>query len=119
MLVKIFIDKPIAPDELSGQIDAEGQVFTAGLHKHSYLGWVDYEKGDVYDAQDRLIGWADDKGAIVAWYPEKEEELEVGYVADDGEVFFYDEAEAEQYFGRLRNWEYYAEGAAALLLFMD
>jgi hypothetical protein len=116
-VVKIFIDKPISPDELSGKIDTEGLVFSARGRK--YLGWIDYEKGDVYDAQDLLIGWAEDNGAIVAYYKEKDEELEVGYIIEDGDIFYYDEDEKELYFGRIKNWEYYAEGAAALLLFMD
>jgi hypothetical protein len=118
-LVKIFIEKPIAPDELCGNINPEGLVYCTSSDGQKYLGWVDYEKGDVYDAQDRLIGWADDAGAIVAYYQETDEELEVGYITDDGEIFYYDEDEKEIYFGRLRKWEYYAEGAATLLLFMD
>lgn len=119
MLVKIFIDKPNAPDELSGRIDAEGQIFTTGSGGRKYLGWVDYEEGDVYDDQDCLIGWAEDDGTIIAYYQETEEELEVGYITEDGEIFYYDEDEKELYFGRLRNWEYFVEGAAALLLFLD
>jgi hypothetical protein len=80
---------------------------------------VDYEKGDVYDEKDALIGWAEDDGTIIAYYAETEEELEVGYITEDGEIYYYDEDEKELYYGRIRNWEYWAEGAAALLLFMD
>lgn len=119
MLVKIFIDKPNAPDELSGRIDAEGQIFSTGSSGRKYLGWVDYEEGDVYDDHDCLIGWTEDDGTIIAYYQETEEELEVGYITEDGEIFYYDEDEKELYFGRLRNWEYFVEGAAALLLFLD
>ncbi len=119
MVVKIYIDKPIAPDELCGKIDAEGQVFTSGSGGNKYLGWVDYDEGDVYDGKDQLIGWSEDDGTIIAFYQETEEELEVGYITDDGDIYYYDENEKELYFGRLRHWEYYAEGAAALLLFLD
>jgi len=119
MVVKIFIDKPIAPDELSGQIDAEGQIYTTGSGNEEYLGWVDYEENDVYDEDDCLIGWAEETGAIIAYYQETEEELEVGYVAKTGEIYYYDEDEKEVYFGRLRNLNSFVDGAAALLCFLD
>jgi hypothetical protein len=119
MVVKIFIDKPIAPDELSGQIDAEGQIFTTGSGNEEYLGWVDYEENDVYDEDDCLIGWAEEAGAIIAYYQETEEELEVGYVTETGEIYYYNEDEKEIYFGRLRNLKSFVEGAAALLFFLD
>ena len=57
MVIKIYIDKPFAPDELSGQIDVEGLVFIAGSGKEEYLGWIDYEDGDVYNVADTLIGY--------------------------------------------------------------
>jgi hypothetical protein len=98
MVVKIFIDKPVAPDELCGLIDAEG---------------------DVYDEKNCLIGWAEDDGTIIAYYVETEEEIEVGYVTEDGEIYYYDEDEKDQYFGRLKKLQSFVEGAAALLFFLD
>jgi hypothetical protein len=118
-MVKIFIDKPISPDELCGQIDAQGQIFTSGSGKREYLGWIDYEEGDVYNEANCLVGWAEDDGTIIAYYQESEEELEVGYVTDDGEVYYYDEDEKELYFGRLKKLHSFVEGAAALLFFLD
>jgi hypothetical protein len=118
MVVKIFIDKPIAPDELSGQIDAEGQIITSGSGSEKYLGWIDYAEGDVYDEDDSLIGWVEDNGTIIAYYAESEEELEIGYITETGEVYYYDQDEEEIYFGRLRNLKSLVEGAAALLLFL-
>ncbi len=97
MVVKIFIDRPIAPDELSGKINVDGEVFTTGSSGKQYLGWVDYEKGDVYDEKDVLIGWAEDDGTIIAYYQATEEELEVGYITEDGDIFYYDEDEKELY----------------------
>ena len=119
MVVKIFIDKPIAPDELSGQIDAEGQIYTTGSGDEEYLGWIDYEENDVYDEDDCLIGWAEEAGTIIAYFQDTEEELEVGYVTEAGEVYYYDADEKEIYFGRLRNLKSFVEGAAALLFFFD
>jgi len=118
MVIKIFIDKPVSPDELSGHIDLEGQVFTIGADEE-YLGWIDYQEGDVYDEDDCLIGWAEEDGTIIAYYQETEEELEIGYVTQDGEISYYDEEGEAIYFGRLRNFQKYVEGAAALLLFLD
>ncbi len=41
MVVKIFIDKPIAPDELSGLIDAQGQIFSgAPAGGIIWAGWI-------------------------------------------------------------------------------
>ncbi len=48
-----------------------------------------------------------------------EEEIEVGYVTQAGEVYYYDQDEKELYFGRLRNMHNAVEGAAALLFFLD
>jgi hypothetical protein len=119
MVVKFFIDKPISPDELSGYIDPEGQIFTSGSGSEEYLGWIDYDEGDVYDETDSLVGWVEDNGAIIAYYSDTEEELEIGYVTQAGELFCYDQDEKELYFGRLRNMQNAVEAAAALLLFLD
>ena len=119
MVVRIFVDKPIAPDELCGQIDAQGEVYTIGTASEEYLGWIDYEEGDVYDEDDILIGWAEDDGTIIAYYQDTEEELEIGFVTEDGQLSYYDEEGEAIYFGRLRNQQKYVEGAAALLLFID
>jgi hypothetical protein len=119
MVVKIFIDKPVAPDELCGLIDAQGQIFTRGRGSREYLGWIDYEEGDVYDEKSCLIGWAEEDGTIIAYYVETEEEIEVGYVTEDGEIYYYDEDEKDQYFGRLKKLQSFVEGAAALLFFLD
>ena len=119
MVVRIFVDKPIAPDELCGQIDAQGEVYTIGTAGEEYLGWIDYEEGDVYDEADILIGWAEDDGTIIAYYQDTEEELEIGFVTEEGELSYYDEEGEAIYFGRLRNQQKYVEGAAALLLFID
>jgi hypothetical protein len=119
MTVKIYADRAFAPDKQIGRIDEEGKVYAIDKDVDNYIGWIDYEEGDVYDENDILIGWAEDDGTIIAYYEKDEEEEDIGYINDEGEVYYYDEKEDEVYFGKLKDWEDYSEGAAALLFFTE
>lgn len=120
MTVKIFEDKAFSPDKLIGSIDDEGKVYSLEAEGQSeYLGHIDYEEGEVYDAENVLLGWAEDDGTIIAYYEEDEEEEEIGYITEDGEVYYYDSEEEEVYFGTLQDWKEYSDGAAALLFFTE
>jgi hypothetical protein len=119
MDVKIYADIPEAPDTLIGRIDEEGKVFAVEGGEEEYLGWIDYEEGDIYDSEDYLLGWAEEDGKVIVYYEEDDEELEVGYVTEQGALYFYETEDQETYFGKLTDMQDYAEGAAALLFFLE
>lgn len=119
MDVLIYRDIPMMPDKLIGRIDEKGKVYDVESGKETYVGWINYEEGDVYDEEDDLMGWIEDDGAIVGHYDE-DEDLEIGYITEQGEVYGYGEEEGEEiYVGKLKNMQNGAEGAAAMLLFFD
>lgn len=120
MDVKILADTTEAPDQVIGRIDEEGKLYAAledGGEEH--IGRIDYEEGDVYDTEDYLIGWAEDDGTVMVYYEEEDEEEEIGYVTEEGELFFYEGEDEEVYFGKLTGMRHYADGAAALLFFLE
>lgn len=118
MDVKIYRDVPMLPDKLIGRIDNEGKIYDLeDVEKEEYIGWINYEEGEVYDVDDELMGWLEDDGAIVGHYEDGDEEI--GYVTEEGEVYGYDEDEEEIYLGKVTGMEDATEGAAAMLLFYD
>ena len=119
MSVKIYLGKPLTPDKVIGRIDDEGKIYTLEAVEEEYIGWIDYEEGDVYDDEDVVIGWAEPNGVVLAYYEDEDKESEIGFVNDEGELFYYDENEDEVYFGGLKGFQDYAEGAAALLFFLE
>jgi hypothetical protein len=119
MTVKIYEDKAFSPDKLIGRIEEDGKVYSIESGTSDYLGYIDYEQGEVYNDAELLLGWAEDDGTVIAYYEEDEEEEEIGYINDQGEVFFFDSNEEEVYFGSLQDWNEYSEGAAVLLFFTE
>lgn len=119
MDVKIYVDTPLAPDELIGRIDENGKIYAIDHGEEEYIGWIDYDEGDVYDHEDYLLGWAEDDGTIIAYYEDDDDEEELGYVTEEGALYYYASDEEETYFGKLTDMTDYAEGAAALLLFTE
>lgn len=117
MDVKIYQDVPMLPDKLIGRIDENGKVYQIKDGKDEYIGWLDYEAGEVYDEGDELMGWVEDDGVIIAQYEDEEEDL--GYVTEEGEVYGYDESEEDLYLGKVTDMQDATEGAAAMLLFFD
>ena len=117
MDIKIYQDVPMLPDRLIGHIDDTGKVYATKSGKDEFVGWIDYEEGEVYDTEDELMGWLEEEGAIIGHYDDGDEEI--GYVTDDGEVYGYDEDEKDLYLGKLVTMEDATEGAAAMLLFFD
>lgn len=117
MDVKIYRDVPMLPDKLIGRIDDKGKIYDLESGKDEYIGWINYEKTEVYDEDDELMGWLEDDGAIVGHYEDGDEEI--GYVTEEGEVYGYDEDDKEIYLGKVAGMEDATEGAAAMLLFYD
>jgi hypothetical protein len=109
----------LTPENLIGRVDDEGNVYEVEGDEEICLGWIDFEQGDVFDAEDVLIGWVEDDGTVVAVDEEADEEIEVGYVNDQGALYAYEGEESEALVGQLQNMQDFAEGAAALLFFLD
>jgi len=116
MDVKIYRDKALSPDKYVGRIDDRGKVFRVELGEDDYLGWIDYEEGDIYDTDDTIIGWVEDDGEILSFL--NDEEKEIGFVTEEGELYWYSEDAEEEYFGTIRGMEDISEGAAGLLFFL-
>lgn len=119
MDVKIYADLPEEPNTLLARINEEGKLYVIDQEKEEYIGWIDYAEGDVYDSEDYLLGWAEDDGSVMIYYEDEDEEEEIGYVTDEGQIFFYQGEDEEVYFGKLENMKSYADGAAALLFFLE
>ena len=124
MDVKIYMSSgstPIemTPENLIGRIDDEGNVYEVEGDEEICLGWIDFEQGDVFDVEDILIVWVEDDGTAVAVDEEADEEIEIGYVNDQGALFAYQGDDEETLVGQLQNMQDLAEGAAALLFFLD
>lgn len=115
-MVEICEHVHLMPDKPIGRIDQDGKVFVRSLGLDEFIGWIDYEEGDVYDREDVFLGWVEDDGGVVARYDE--EDVDLGYVTDEGELYLYDD-EDEIYVGKVAGMEDTVEGAAALLLFFD
>ncbi|MBN2548642.1 MAG: hypothetical protein JXB15_05775 [Anaerolineales bacterium] len=117
MVIQIYRDVPGKDGQLIGRIAEDGKVYNLEEEPESYVGYVDYEEGEVYDEDDGLMGWIEDDGAIVGSYEDDDEEI--GYVTEEGEVFGYDENGDDLYLGRVTEMRDSTEGAAAMLLFFD
>jgi hypothetical protein len=119
MDVYIYLDREMAPDQLLARIDEKGKFYSVSDGEEEYLGWIDHEEGDVYDGDDFMIGWAEDDGVVIAYFEEEDEEYQVGYVNDQGEIYYYTEGVEEAYFGSVKDMQHYADGAAALLFYLE
>lgn len=117
MEVKIYRDVPMLPDKLIGRIDDEGKIFDVESEEEEFIGWIDYAEGEVYDADDDLMGWIENDGTIIGQYEDEDEEI--GYVSDEGEVYGYDDEGKDLYLGKVALMRDATEGAAAMLLFYD
>ena len=117
MDVKIYRDEALTPDNYVGRIDERGKVSRVELDKDDYLGWIDYEEGDIYDEHDDIIGWVEKDGEVIRLVDDEEEEI--GFVTEEGELYWYDKNGEEEFFGKLKHMEDISEGAAALLFFCD
>jgi hypothetical protein len=109
----------MTPENLIGRIDDEGNVYEVEGDEEICLGWINFEQGDVFDTEDVLIGWVEDDGTVVAVDEEADEEIEIGYVNDQGELYAYKGEDDEALVGQLQSMQDFAEGAAALLFFLD
>lgn len=107
------------PENRIGRIDDEGNVYEVGGEEEIYLGWIDFETGDVFDNEDDLVGWVEEDGKVIAISEDGEEEFEIGYVTEAGELYCYRGGDQEALVGQLKNMQGLAEGAAALLFFLD
>ena len=116
MEAKIYRDLPMFPDKLIGRIDETGDIYDL-QSEEALIGWIDYDRGEVYDADDELLGWVEDNGTIFGHYEDDDEEI--GYVTEDGEVYGYDEDGKDLYLGKVTDMEDASEGAAAMLMFYD
>jgi len=116
MDVKIYRDKALAPDKYVGRIDDRGKIFRVEFGEDDYLGWIDYEEGEIFNTEDAIIGWVEEDGEIISFIDD--EENEIGFVTEEGELYWYSEDAEEEYFGTIRGMEDISEGAAGLLFFL-
>jgi hypothetical protein len=107
------------PENLIGRIDDEGNVYEVEGEDEICLGWINFDEGDVFDAEDVLIGWVEDDGTVVAVDEEADEEIEIGFVNDQGELYAYEGEDEKALVGQLKTMQDFTEGAAALLFFLD
>jgi hypothetical protein len=124
MDVKIYMSAggaqiDLTPENLIGRIDDEGNIYEVEGDEEICLGWIDFEHGDVFDDEDVLIGWVEEDGTAVAVDEEADEEIEIGYVNDEGALYAYEGEKEETLVGQLQDMQDLAEGAAALLFFLD
>ncbi len=119
MDVKIFAEIEGEGTKQVARINEEGKLYVVDGDQEEYLGWIDYEEGNVYDNEDFLVGWAEDDGTVILYYEDEDEEEEIGYVTEEGEINFYSGDDDEIYFGKMEGMKHFADGAAALLFFLE
>lgn len=118
-MADIYEHIPMSPETKIGYVDADGKIF-AQFDDGSveYIGWIDYEEGDIYDEEDGLMGWIEENGEVVASY--EEDDFAIGRVAENGNLYLFgEEGEDDILVGRIDKMEDPSEGAAALLFFFD
>jgi hypothetical protein len=116
-MAKIYEHVELAPDTLIGRIDEEGRIYFEEEGESEYIGWINYEQGEVFDEEDIYMGWVEENGEIYGSYEEGDERL--GHVADDGKLYLYGEGDAEVYVGQVTEMKHKADGAAAVFFFFD
>ena len=109
----------IIPQNMFGRIDDQGNVYEVEGQEETCLGWINFDDGDVFDDEDELIGWVEDDGTVVSLDDKGDEEIEIGYVNEKGELYCYTGEDEEALVGQLKNMQDYTEGAAALLFFLS
>ncbi|MCI0576037.1 MAG: hypothetical protein L0332_02790 [Chloroflexi bacterium] len=118
-MTKIYRDIALAPDEQIGRIE-DGKIYDTEIEPEEYIGWINYEEGEVFNEGDELMGWVEENGEVVASYEDEEEGIGIGYVTDEGELYVYAEEEDDDiYVGKVTDMKDAVEGAAALLFFFD
>ena len=115
----IYQDIPLAPDKQIGRIDRKGKVYAINASgTEEFVGSVNYDDGEIFDEEGKILGWVEDDGEIIGHYEDDDEDI--GYVTEDGEIYGYDSKDdSEVYRGKIKNFEDLVEGAAAMLLFFD
>ena len=114
MKVSIYQDTPSMSDELVGRIDEAGKVYDVSAGRELYVGWIDYEESEVYSLDDELLGWVEGEEDIVSCLGDENDEI--GFVNQIGEVFGFDDDGEDVFLGRICDMQDAVEGAAALLL---
>jgi hypothetical protein len=119
MVIQLRVRKESGSEELIGRIDEDDNIYAIADGEEEYLGWIDYDEGEIYDDEDVLIGWAEEDGTIVAYDEESEEEIEIGYITDEGDLYYFTGEDEEAHLGKLMEMSDYADGAATLLFFVE
>jgi len=123
-MATIYEHIPLSPDTKLGHIDEQGDIFgyieTSG--QEEYVGRVDYDEGVVYllvleEDTEIALGWIDEKNKIIASF--EEEDIEIGYVKDNGDLYYYIAKNDSHYIGRVSDITDPVEGAAAMLIFFE
>ena len=112
----------VAPgqEELIARFDDEGRLYVKIDDVEEYIGYVDYDSGEVYDMDDELIGWIEENGSVILSNENEEEEYEIGFVDEDANMFIYISEDGEkEAVGRIEEMKHPVEGAAALLFFIE
>jgi hypothetical protein len=116
-MARFFRDVILADEKEIGHVDGTGRVYAEQLGPDDFIGWIDYDGGEVYDAGDELVGRVDEAGVVSALYGEAA--ARIGFVTGEGHLYLYGEDEADLYVGKVADMEALVEGAAALLFFFD
>jgi hypothetical protein len=118
MSSKVFLHKPMAPDELLGRVEPDGRVYESRLGPDKYVGRVDVDNGKVYEARlgpDKYVGRVElDSGKVYHHRPGPDEYL--GRVDGDGQFYRHKAIAPDPYIGKIAAMPGYAHGGAAFLL---
>lgn len=87
---KVFLHRPLAPDELLGHAAYDGKVYESRLGPDKYVGWVELDSGRIYEARlgpDKHIGQVElSSGKVYRHKPLAADEY-LGRVDADGNYF--------------------------------
>jgi len=115
---KVYRNKPLAPDELLGHVDADGKVYESRFGPDKYIGRVDVTSGQIYETRlgpDKLIGHvALDSGKV--YHPKLGPDEYLGGVDAEGRCHRHVPLAPDEYLGKVEAMESYAHGGAGFLL---
>jgi glucan-binding YG repeat protein len=109
-------------DTKLGFINQDGEIFgyLEDSGEEEFVGRIDYDDSVVYlldEDEEIAMGWLDDENKIIASF--EEEDIVIGYVKENGDLYYYVDDNDAQYIGRVDDMSDPVEGAAALLIFFE
>ena len=115
----VYRQKPLAPDELLGRVEADGKVYESRFGPDKYVGRVELDNGKIFETRlgpDKYLGRVElDSGKVFRHKPMALDEY-LGRVDGDGKFHRHKPLAPDEYLGHMTQMASLAYGGAAFLL---